>query len=108
MANINFEITLYHSPYHDNLIEELCSIMKQKKSLYRKIKSESEFNSKLSYDERELLKHLSAKEDKILFELIAHKGWDKQLLENEFLERDNLFQDNQRDENEFSSHFFGY
>lgn len=77
MSKINYEITLYHSPYHDTLLEELSNLIKQKKSIYRKIKSEREFESKLSYEEREILKHLISKEDKILLELIEHKGWVK-------------------------------
>lgn len=75
MSKINYEITLYHSPYHDTLVEELCYLIKQKKSIYRKIKSESDFHNKLSFEEREILKHLISKEDKILMELVEHKGW---------------------------------
>lgn len=82
MSKINYEITLYHSPYHDTLLEELSNLIKQKKSIYRKIKSEREFESKLSYEEREILKHLILKEDKILLELIEHKGWLKHVTDS--------------------------
>ncbi len=77
MSRINYELTLYHSPYHDTLVEELSNIIKQKKSIYRNILTERDFNSKLSFEEREILKHLISKEDKILLELIEHKGWIK-------------------------------
>lgn len=77
MSRINYELTLYHSPYHDTLVEELSSIIKQKKNIYRNIQTERDFNSKLSFEEREILKHLISKEDKILLELIEHKGWIK-------------------------------
>jgi len=77
MSRINYELTLYHSPYHDTLVEELSNIIKQKKNIYRNILTERDFNSKLSFEEREILKHLISKEDKILLELIEHKGWMK-------------------------------
>lgn len=83
MSKINYEITLYHSPYHDTLVEELSNLIKQKKSIYRKIQSEKDFESKLSYEEREILKHLIAKEDKILMELVQHKGWLKHVADFE-------------------------
>lgn len=75
MPNLNYEITLYRSPYHDTLVEELSSIIKQKKNIYRHIQSETDFENKLCFEEKEILKHLILKEDKILLELIEHKGW---------------------------------
>ena len=79
MSKISYEITLYHSPYHDTLVEELSSLIKQKKSIYRRIHSEKDFETKLSYEEREILRHLISKEDKILRELVEHKGWLKRV-----------------------------
>lgn len=75
MSNLNLEITLYHTPYHDDLMTELQSIINQKKSIYKNVNSASEAHKKLSYEEREFLKHLTAQEDKILLKLIKHKGW---------------------------------
>ena len=97
MSKINYEITLYHSPYHDTLVEELSSLIKQKKSIYRNIHSEREFRDKLSYEEREILKHLIAKEDEILLELIKHKGWSRRNSTNEFCELNICSDENDQD-----------
>ena len=61
------------------MIEELSNIIKQKKSIYRHIHSEQDFERKLSFEEKEILKHLISKEDKILLELVEHKGWINRL-----------------------------
>lgn len=63
MSKLNYEITMYHSPYHDTLVEELSNIIKQKKSIYRRIQSEKDLNEKLSYEAKEIMKHLIAQED---------------------------------------------
>ncbi len=76
MSRLNLEITLYHTPYIENLLTELQSIIDQKKKLYRQVKSENEFHKKLSFEEREFLKHLSLEEDQILLKLIELKGWN--------------------------------
>lgn len=75
MSLLNYEITLYHTPYIDNLVAELQSIIRKKKSLYKDVKSESDYHKKLSFEERQFIKHLSNEEDKILLQLIEHKGW---------------------------------
>ncbi|MBU1100387.1 MAG: hypothetical protein KKA84_08290 [Bacteroidetes bacterium] len=75
MSNLNLEITLYHTPYHDDLMTELQSIINQKKSIYRNVNSAAEVHKKLSYEEREFLKHLTSQEDQIFLKLIEHKGW---------------------------------
>ncbi|RJP58992.1 MAG: hypothetical protein C4543_07280 [Ignavibacteriales bacterium] len=104
MSKINYELTLYHSPYHDILIEELSSIIKQKKSIYRNIQTESDFYNKLSYEEKEILKHLITKEDKILYELIQHKGWITNLVDHK-----DYFSGGGGNENEDDiAHHFGY
>lgn len=109
MSNINYEITLYHSPYHDTLVEELGSLIKQKKSIYKNIYSESEFNDKLSYEEREILKHLIAKEDRILLELIKHKRWHRRFSDHELSRlKINSTEKEFDDESEYGSHRFGY
>lgn len=83
MSKINYEITLYHSPYHDTLVEELTNLIKQKKSIYKRIHTEKDFETKLSFEEREILKHLISKEDKILMELVEHKGWLKRIADSQ-------------------------
>ncbi len=107
MSKLNYEITLYHSPYHDSLIEELQSIIRQKKNMYRKIYSENEIDNKLSFEEKEIIKYLTAKEDKILLELIEHKGWTErfELSESEknTLEKNKLY-----DDNDLLLHHYGY
>lgn len=109
MSKLNYEITMYHSPYHDTLVEELSNIIKQKKSIYRRIQSEKDFNEKLSYEEREIMKHLIAKEDKILIELIEHKGWLNKFESFEKLLKDRCsILNNYDDEYEHRAHQFGY
>lgn len=94
MSKLNYEITLYHSPYHDSLVEELSSIIKQKKNIYRNIQSESDYADKLTFEEKEILKHLISKEDSILLELIEHKGWL-----NRFDDLENLFNQKRAERN---------
>lgn len=108
MSKINYELTLYHSPYHDNLVEELSSLIKQKKSIYKNIRSESEFNSKLSCEEREILKHLIAKEDRLLLELIKHKGWHSKISDEEFSQLKNSLSTEDRSDYEYLASNLGY
>ena len=75
MENINLEITLNHSPFYDNLLVELQSVAEQKKRILRRVKSQDEIEDKLSFTERQILKHLMNKENEILMQLIELKGW---------------------------------
>ena len=75
MENLNLEITLNHSPFYDNLLVELQSVAEQKKKILRKVKSQDEIEEKLSFNERQILKHLINKESEILMQLIEIKGW---------------------------------
>lgn len=75
MENLNFEITLNHSPFYDNLLIELQSVAEQKKKILRKVKSAEEIEDKLSFNEKQILKHLMDKESEILMQLIEVKGW---------------------------------
>ena len=75
MSLLNYEITLYNTPYIDNLVSELQSVIRKKKSLCKDVKSEKDYHKKLSFEERQFIKHLSAEEDRILLQLIEHKGW---------------------------------
>lgn len=75
MENINLEITLNHSPFYDNLLVELQSVAEQKKKILRRVKSQGEIDDKLSFTERQILKHLMNKENEILMQLIELKGW---------------------------------
>ncbi len=107
MSKLNYEITLYHSPYHDALLEELSSIIRQKKNIYRNLHSEKDIENHLSFEEREILKHLIAREDKILLELIEHKGWLRSV--DNIDERRHNFTDSFLDDNfEHRAHFMGY
>lgn len=109
MSKLNYEITMYHSPYHDTLVEELSNIIKQKKSIYRRIQSEKDLNEKLSYEAKEIMKHLIAQEDKILIDLIEHKGWLNKFesFEKSLNDRRSIF-NNYDEEYEYRAHQFGY
>ena len=75
MSQTNYDIALYNSPYFENLISELYRISRYKRNIYSKIRNEQEYNKKLSYEERIILKDLSDKENEILLEILAHKNW---------------------------------
>lgn len=75
MSRINYDIALYRSPYYENLIEELYRISSQKRNIYKKIKTEHDYRTKLSFEEKGILSHLSDRENKILFEILTHKDW---------------------------------
>lgn len=75
MSQTNYDIALYNSPYFENLISELYRISRYKRNIYSKIKNEQEYNKKLSYEERIILKDLSEKENKILLEILVNKNW---------------------------------
>jgi len=103
MSKVNYELTLYHSPYHDTLLEELSILIKQKKSIYRNIHSKKDFETKLSFEERAILKHLMAKENKILRELVEHKGWIKRVADYE-----QTFSSEIDEDTEWRAHYFGF
>ena len=75
MENINRDITLNHSPFYDNLLFDLGSVADQKKRILKKVRSKAELEEKLSFIERQNLKHLMDRESKILIQLIELKGW---------------------------------
>ncbi len=75
MSQTNYDIALYNSPYFENLISELYRISRYKRNIYSKIRNEQEYNKKLSYEERIILKDLSEKENKILLEILVNKNW---------------------------------
>jgi hypothetical protein len=75
MSQTNYDIALYNSPYFENLISELYRISRYKRNIYRKIRTEQEYNKKLSFEERMILKDLSEKENKILLEILVNKNW---------------------------------
>lgn len=75
MANINFEIALYNSPFFEELVSELYRISRYKRNIYRNIKTEEDYKKKLSFEERAILKDLSKKENKILLEILVNKHW---------------------------------
>lgn len=75
MSKINFDIALYRSPYFENLVEELYRISIQKRSIYKKIKTEDDYKNKLSFEERGILNHITDCENKILIEIISYKDW---------------------------------
>ena len=80
MSRLNLEITLYHTSYIENLVSELQSIVKKKKNLYINVKSESDFQKKLSFEERQFIKYLTLEEDKILLQLTEQKGWNVEVI----------------------------
>ncbi|MHB8905680.1 MAG: hypothetical protein ACYC5R_11415 [Melioribacteraceae bacterium] len=75
MSVINFEIALYNSPSFEELINELYRISRYKRNIYRNIKNEDEYYKKLSYEERAILKDLSAKENNLIIEILVDKNW---------------------------------
>jgi|GEM_PF-2315296 len=75
MSRTNYDIALYNSPYFEDLISELYRISRYKRSIYRKIRNEEEYKQKLSFEERVILRDLSAKENKIILEILVNKHW---------------------------------
>jgi hypothetical protein len=75
MSQTNYDIALYNSPYFENLVSEFYRISRYKRNIYRKIRNEQEYNKKLSFEERMILKDLSEKENKILLEILVNKNW---------------------------------
>lgn len=76
MGNLNLEITLSHSPYYDNMLIELQSVIEQKRRILREVRNANDIENILSYNERQILKHLIKKENDILLKLMQHKGWN--------------------------------
>lgn len=75
MSQINFDIALYNSPFFEELVSELFRISRYKRNIYKKIRNEEEYSKKLSFEERSILKDLSAKENKIILEILVNKYW---------------------------------
>ena len=75
MSHINYDITLYNSPFFEELVSELFRISRYKRNIYKKIRNEEEYKKKLSYEERSILKDLSVKENKIILEILVNKHW---------------------------------
>lgn len=75
MSNINYDIALYNSPLFEDLVSEFYRISRYKRNIYRKIRNEEEYNKKLSWEERTILKDLSEKENKIILEILLNKNW---------------------------------
>jgi hypothetical protein len=75
MPSVSYEIALYNSPVFEELISEFYRISKYKRNIYKKIKNVDEFNKKLSAEERSILEDLSAKENKIILEILVNKNW---------------------------------
>ena len=70
---INYEITLYNSPYYDNLIQDLIQVNRQKKNILKRIKSEEDYQNLLDFEERKFLQYLSKKEGDLLKEIMTLK-----------------------------------
>jgi len=75
MSNIKYDITLYNSPFFEDLINELFRISRYKRNIYKNIRNEEEYKKKLSFEERSILKDLSTKENKIILEILINKCW---------------------------------
>lgn len=75
MSNINYDIALYNSPLFEDLVSEFYRISRYKRNIYQKIRNEDEYNKKLSWEERTILKDLSEKENKIILEILLNKNW---------------------------------
>ena len=75
MSSINYDIALYNSPLFEDLVSEFYRISRYKRNIYRRIKNEDEYNKKLSWEERTILKDLSEKENKIILEILLNKNW---------------------------------
>jgi hypothetical protein len=75
MSSINYDIALYSSPLFEDLVSEFYRISRYKRNIYRKIRNEEEYNKKLSWEERTILKDLSEKENKIILEILMNKNW---------------------------------
>ena len=75
MSTINYDIALYNSPLFEDLVSEFYRISRYKRNIYRKIRNEDEYNKKLSWEERTILKDLSEKENKIILEILLNKNW---------------------------------
>jgi len=75
MSHINYDIALYNSPFFEELVNELFRISRYKRNIYKNIRNEEEYKKKLSFEERSILKDLSAKENKIILEILVNKQW---------------------------------
>lgn len=73
MSHINYDIALYNSPFFEELVSELFRISRYKRNIYKNIRNEEEYKKKLSFEERSILKDLSAKENKIILEILINK-----------------------------------
>ncbi|NMB83459.1 MAG: hypothetical protein GYA14_16745 [Ignavibacteria bacterium] len=75
MSGINYEVALYNTPFFENLVSELYRISRYKTNIFKKIKTVEDFNKKLSFEERMILKDLSKKENRIILEILSVKRW---------------------------------
>lgn len=75
MSHINYDIALYNSPFFEDLVNELFRISRYKRNIYKNIRNEEDYKKKLSFEERSILKDLSAKENKIILEILVNKHW---------------------------------
>ncbi|TSA29474.1 MAG: hypothetical protein D4R68_02270 [Ignavibacteriales bacterium] len=75
MSHINYDIALYNSPFFEDLVSELFRISRYKRNIYKNIRNEEEYKKRLSFEERSILKDLSAKENKIILEILINKHW---------------------------------
>jgi hypothetical protein len=73
VSSIYYEIFLYNNAFFENLVGEFYRINKYKSNIYRKIKNEQEYFTKLSNEERLILEDLTKKEKKLLDEILKHK-----------------------------------
>lgn len=73
VSTIYYEIFLYNNAFFESLIGEFYRINKYKSNIYKKIKNEKEYFTKLSNEERLILEDLTKKEKVLLDEILKHK-----------------------------------
>ena len=100
---LNYEITLYNTPYFENLVSEFYRISRYKRNIYKKIQNENDYQKKLSFEERLILRDLNKKENKIILEILISKQWlnipieTKDSIINEFnVEYNSLLEENDK------------
>ena len=75
MSQINNDITIYNSPFFENLVSEFYRISRYKRNIYKNIRNEEDYQHKLSIEEKAILQALLEKENTILFEILCYKRW---------------------------------
>lgn len=81
---------------------------RRKETSTKKNKTEADYRTKLSFEERGILSHLSECENKILFEILTHKDWFAQndLFINTLKQKLGIKQNtNEKNDKEELSHF---